>query len=98
MLTGVWRRSVPVALTPNHRQRWIAREATVAEGQLAQVELGPSRALNYSFMGAIGTETDPRVSRLPGPARIVHHSSMFTSEATTRGVRVRVHSEYSADQ
>ena len=49
-------------------------------------------------MGAIGTQTDPRVLRLPGPARIVHHSSMFISEATTRGVRIRVQSEYSADQ
>jgi ApaG protein len=49
-------------------------------------------------MGAIGTQADPSVSRLPGPARIVHHSSMFISEATTRGVRVKVQSEYSADQ
>ena len=37
-------------------------------------------------------------SRLPGDAGIVHHDSMFTSEAVTRGVRVRVVSEYSADR
>jgi ApaG protein len=47
---------------------------------------------------AIGTKADPRRSRLLRPARIVHHDSMFISEALTRGVRVRVQSEYSADQ
>lgn len=49
-------------------------------------------------MCAIGTKPDSRLSLLPGPARIVHHESMFISEALTRGVRVRVQSEYSADQ
>jgi ApaG protein len=29
---------------------------------------------------------------------IVHHGAMFTSEATTRGIRVSVASEYSADR
>jgi len=37
-------------------------------------------------------------SRLPGDAGIVHHDGMFTSEAVTRGVRVRVVSEYSAER
>jgi ApaG protein len=31
---------------------------------------------------------------LPGRARIVHHFGMFTSEAVTNAVRVRVESEY----
>ena len=35
---------------------------------------------------------------LPGPAPIVHHAWMFTSEAVTRGVRVRVRSEYAPDR
>jgi ApaG protein len=49
-------------------------------------------------MCAIGAKPYPWVLRLPGPARIVHHESMFISEAVTRGVRVNVQSEYSADQ
>jgi ApaG protein len=35
---------------------------------------------------------------LPGPRRIVHHADMFNSEALTRGIRVKVQSEYSPDQ
>jgi ApaG protein len=87
-----------MALTAKDRKWWIPREAGVSERQLAQVELGAARALNHSFVCTIGTKANVRVSRLPGPAPIVHHSSMFISEATTRGVRVRVQSEYSADQ
>lgn len=37
-------------------------------------------------------------SGLPGTAAIVHHDCMFTSEAVTRGVRVRVQSEYAPDR
>jgi ApaG protein len=47
---------------------------------------------------ATGTQPGAGVNGLPGPARIVHHDHMFNSEALTRGVRVRVQSEYSADQ
>jgi ApaG protein len=35
---------------------------------------------------------------LPGAAPIVHHAWMFTSEAVTRGVRVRVRSEYAPER
>ena len=35
---------------------------------------------------------------LPGTAAIVHHAGMFTSEAVTRGVRVRVESQYSPER
>jgi ApaG protein len=35
---------------------------------------------------------------LPAFRLIVHHADMFTSEATTRGVRVRVLSEYAPDR
>jgi ApaG protein len=87
-----------IAVAANHRQGRIAWETPVGERQLAQIELGAACTLHDSFMCAIGTKANPRVSRLPGPARIVHHASMFISEATTRGVRVKVQSEYSADQ
>ena len=40
----------------------------------------------------------PGGSRLPGTAAIVHHDCMFSSEAVTRGVRVRVQSEYAPDR
>jgi ApaG protein len=46
----------------------------------------------------IGAKPDSRLLRLPGSPRIVHDERMFMSEALTRGVRVRVQSEYSADQ
>jgi ApaG protein len=35
---------------------------------------------------------------LPGTAAIVHHAHMFTSEAVTRGVRVKVESQYSPER
>jgi ApaG protein len=45
------------------------------------------------------TETQTRASReLPTVVAIVHHDAMFTSEATTRGVRVAVVSEYAPDR
>jgi len=47
---------------------------------------------------ATGAQPGEDLSRLPEPARIVHHQWMFISEALTRGVRVTVQSEYSADQ
>jgi ApaG protein len=42
----------------------------------------------------------PRVglTGLPVCAAIVHHASMFSSEAVTRGIRVRVESEYAPDR
>jgi ApaG protein len=98
MLAGLLTGSRTITLTANDREWRITRKTSVAERQLAQVELGPARALDHSFMCAIRAKTNPRVLRLLEPARIVHHSPMFISEATTRGVRVRVQSEYSADQ
>lgn len=49
-------------------------------------------------MCACGAQAGAAVYRLPEPSRIVHHAHMFNSEAMTRGVRVRVQSEYSPDQ
>jgi ApaG protein len=98
MLTALSRIGLAVAVASKHRQLWISRKPFIGERQLTQIELRASGAAHDSRMCAIGTETDPPLSRLPGPARIVHHESMFISEALTRGVRVRVQSEYSADQ
>jgi ApaG protein len=39
-----------------------------------------------------------KITGLPGSTWIVHHADMFTSEATTRGVRVHVRSEYAAER
>jgi ApaG protein len=98
MLTARSRIGLPIAATANNRQRWISRKSCVAERQLAEIEFRAARAAHDSRVCATGTKADLRLSRLPGPARIVHHESMFISEAVTRGVRVRVQSEYSADQ
>ncbi|HEU4938114.1 MAG TPA: Co2+/Mg2+ efflux protein ApaG [Vicinamibacterales bacterium] len=87
-----------MAVTAKNRQRWVAWEACVGERQFAQVELRPARTPHDAGVGAIGTKPDALITRLPGPARIVHHESMFISEALTRGVRIKVQSEYSADQ
>ena len=98
MLTGLCWIDRFVAVTAKDRQGWIPWESWVGERQLAEVELRPARSSHDAGMGAIGTQPDARVPRLPGPAPIVHHESMFISEALTRGVRVSVQSEYSADQ
>jgi ApaG protein len=98
MLTGLCWIEPPVALAAKHRQRWIPRKSPVRERQFAEVELRPARAADDSRVRAIGTQPDGGVPCLPGPARIVHHESMFISEALTRGVRIKVQSEYSADQ
>ena len=98
MLTGLCWIDRFVAITAKNRQGWIPRKSCVGERQLAEVELRPARTSDDAGVGAIGAKSDARVPRLPGPAPIVHHESMFISEALTRGVRVRVQSEYSADQ
>jgi ApaG protein len=49
-------------------------------------------------VGATGAQAGAALSGLPGGSRIVHHDHMFNSEALTRGIRVRVQSEYSPDQ
>jgi ApaG protein len=47
---------------------------------------------------AAATETHRLLLDLPDLAAIVHHADMFTSEALTRGIRVRVESEYAPDR
>lgn len=100
MLTGLIapRVCAPIAGTLHNRQRWISAESRVRQRELAQIEFRSARVANDPCVCAIGTKADQLVSRLPGTARIVHHEPMFISEALTRGVRVRVQAEYSADQ
>ena len=73
-------------------------KARVTERQTAQQELGFARIPDDLCVCAGVAQTGAAVNGLPGPSRIVHHAWMFNSEALTRGVRVRVQSEYSPDQ
>ena len=98
MLTALSAIALPITVATKNRQRWIPRESFIAERELTQIEFRAARAAYDSRVCASGTKADLRLSRLPGAAGIVHHESMFISEALTRGVRIRVQSEYSADQ
>jgi ApaG protein len=98
MLTALSRIGLPITVATKNGQRRIPWEPFVGERQLTQIEFRSARAAHDSRVCATGTKADLRLSRLPGTAGIVHHESMFISEAVTRGVRVRVQSEYSADQ
>lgn len=81
-----------------HRDRRVARKARIAEGQTAQVEPGSTGARDDLDVRAAFAQPGTVTARLPGAARIVHHERMFNSEATTRGVRVSVQSEYAPEQ
>lgn len=100
MLTGLVARRVDatIARTLHNRQRRILGKSRVGERQLAQIEGRTACVPHDPCVCAVVTKAHSRVSRLPGTARIVHYESMFMSEALTRGVRVRVQAEYSADQ
>jgi ApaG protein len=49
-------------------------------------------------MNAAPTQPNGVLLDLLAAARIVHHAHMFTSEALTRGIRVRVESEYAPER
>ena len=98
MLTGLAPIHLTIAVATNNGQRWITWESFVGERQLAEIELGAARAAHDPRVCATGAKPDSSIQLLPGAARIVHDELMFISEAVTRGVRVRVQSEYSADQ
>jgi ApaG protein len=93
---GLFSAKVPRAF--ENRYRGIAAEPGIRERQLAQVELGPPRSLDDTDVCAQAAQAGARGSRLPGTSRIVHHGSMFISEALTRGVRVVVQSEYAPER
>ena len=74
-------------------------ERGIREGHAAEVEARSARADDDLDVRAPAAQPGGLVMRgLPGRAAIVHHAGMFTSEALTRGVRVRVESEYDARQ
>jgi ApaG protein len=98
MLTGTRRIGLPIARTLDDGKSRVSWKPLVGQGQFTQIELGSARASHNSRVCANSAKPDASVFGLPGTARIVHHESMFMSEALTRGVRVTVQSEYSADQ
>ena len=81
------------------RELGIARVAGIDGRDAAQQEARPAVARDHLSVGAGRAQAcTVEVVSLPGPAWIVHHAEMFTSEATTRGVRVQVRSEYAAER
>lgn len=77
-----------------HGKAGITRVAIIAVGHRAPQKAAATIAHDETRVAAAGAK--PGLSPwLPGPRRIVHHECMFTSEATTRGVRVAVVSEFS---
>ena len=82
----------------HHRNRRVSRERRIDERHLAEVEPRSARGGDDPNVPAPGAEPRGVLLDLPGRSAIVHHDRMFTSEAVTRGVRVRVESEYSPDK
>src|SRR5262245_35392601 len=94
---------VPLSYLVTHarpyRQRRVLRKARIGCRETAHDEVrafgaGDDAAVNTAVTeaGALGTFAPSRL--LPGLVAIVHHGFMFTSEATTRAIRVSVESEY----
>jgi ApaG protein len=77
---------------------WVAGERRIGQRKPAEVEPRLAGRDDDLHVQAPGAEPGAFVLGLPGRAAIVHHADMFTSEAITRGVRVRVESEYSPDK
>src|SRR5262245_52640978 len=84
--------------------RRIAPEPGIAEGQPAQVELRPPVAPDHLdvLAGAAEPRGMPRLGGLAAGfghlADSVYSGNMFTSEAVTQGLRIRVESEYSPER
>jgi ApaG protein len=81
-----------VSGAPHDRQPGVPRIAGIDAGPPAEQEQAAARALHD--LGVPAGRTQPRIGRLPRLGAMVHHGDMFTSEATTRGVRISVVSEY----
>jgi ApaG protein len=80
------------------RERWVLGKTRIGERHLTQIERGAAGAPDDPRVNAARAQAGAILVGLPGPAGIVHHETMFISEALTRGVRVKVQSEYSPDQ
>ena len=90
------RRREPAA--GDHRNRRVAWKRRIDEGHATEVEARSAGADDRLKVSTPGAQAGTVVFDLPGYAAIVHHAGMFTSEATTRSVRVRVESEYAPDR
>jgi ApaG protein len=86
-----------MAGAPEHGQRRVLHIARICFRSAAQEKAAAARADHVLRVAAIVTQPHARVG-LPGRGPIGHHDGMFTSEATTRGIRVSVVSEYSSDR
>ena len=80
-----------------HRKRRIARKARVGTGEPTQREPAPFRARHHLRVPA--GRTKPRLGTgLNALGSIVHDHAMFTSEASTHGIKVAVVSEYAPER
>jgi ApaG protein len=86
-----------MAVADAHRQWRVLRKARIDRRQFASQEPRPAIALDDAPMPARAAESGVGQILPPIPS-IVHHDEVFTSEATTRGIRVSVLSEYAADR
>src|SRR5262245_5285851 len=84
-----------VAVAGEHGNTWITREPRIDGREPAQIERRSPAACDDLDVCAVGAQAGVG---LPGSVAIVHHADMFTSEAVTRGVRVRVESQYSPER
>ena len=84
--------------TGEHGNRRIPWEGWIDERQTTQVEARSTGADDGLNVRAAGAQARTVVFDLPGCASIVHDAGMFTSEAITRSVRIRVESEYAPDR
>lgn len=91
-----------VAATGDDRERRISGKLRLGPRPLAEHEGAAAIAADLTAMPARGTEAltpgSGRTVVLPAIRSIVHDDGMYTSEATTRGVRVSVVSEYAPDR
>jgi ApaG protein len=87
-----------VAVAGADRQPRVPDETPVDVRQAATKESAAAIARHRCGMAARVTEPQRQGERLPIFRSIVHDGDVFTSEQTTRGIRVSVLSEYAPDR
>src|SRR5262245_30231430 len=96
LVGAVSRDLTAISRTRKHRQTRVARKSIVGLREAAERELAAAMARDDD--GVRTCRAQAARDRLPRLGGIVHDELMFTSETVTRGVRVSVLSEYSADR
>jgi ApaG protein len=81
-------------MAAHNGQRRVPTEVGILPRRPAQDEAASPVVGDEGLVGARRAETGRARRRLPRSMAIIHHDGMFRSDATTRGVRVSVHSEY----